>query len=205
MNDLHDDSTNINNKGIVKKPKRYYGVSALLLLVCNIIYLIPHWDHYKMGGLQGLLLLCFLFVIILVFDTVFLFIIAAILRKVMNKSWSKWVIRIGIGAVFLFLAVNIYRSTLPLPYLQLMIDKIPEAVEYFNEHEDEFNRQIADNDYTQIFFQENIPIGPMVNMEYIYVSSLENYPIKTGQISRTEYIYPINDSWYLFLYQGEAI
>ena len=136
----------------------------------------------------------------LVVDLVLLFILAAILRRVMRKSWAKWVQRIGLGSLAIFLVINLYRTTLPLPYLQYMIDKIPAAVSYFEEHKAEIQGEYSN----PVFYNEDNPSGPMVNMLYVYVESPEKYPQKTGQISRTEYIHPINEQWYLWLYQGHA-
>lgn len=86
-----------------------------------------------------------------------------------------------------FTIINIYRATLPLPYLQFMIDKIPDAISYFEEHESELYEDVMNNYQRVSYHDTDIPSGPMVNMLYIYVESSGKYPKETGQISRTEY------------------
>lgn len=186
------------------KPKKYYGVSFLILLICNFICMIPNFKHYTMGGLQGLIFLIFIVPIMLIVDLVLMFVLAAIFRKVMPKSWAGRFKGIVIGALMVFAIINIYRATLPLPYLQFMIDKIPDAVSYFEEHETELYEDVVNGNQRVSFHDADIPAGPMVNMLYIYVESPEKYPKETGKISRTEYIHPINEHWYLWLYQGYA-
>jgi len=187
------------------KPQRYNGVSFLILLICNFIYMIPHFEHYSMGGMQGLVFLMFIVPIMLIIDLVLMLVLAAVFRKVMNKSWAARFKKIIAGALAVFAIINIYRATLPLPYLRFMIEKIPDAVSYFEEHEAELCENIVNGNNYIYFDDADIPGGPMVNMLYVYVASSEMYPDKTGQISRTEYIYPLNEHWYLWLYQGYAI
>ena len=198
-----DDQGNVSDQTSVK-PKKYYRISFLILLVCNFIYMIPHFEHYSMGGLQGSVIFFIMAVIMLLADIVLMFILAAILRSAMKKNWSKRFVRITAGILAVFLVVNIYRATLPLPYLQKMIDEIPGAVAFFNEHEAELYESHLAGEY--LFYRNhNLPAGPMINMLFVYVEPGKEYPQKTGQISRTEYIYPLNAQWYLWLYQGYAV
>jgi hypothetical protein len=185
------------------KPKKYYGSSFVVLLICNFIYMIPLFQHYSMGGLQGSVMFFFTAVIMFVTDIVLMFILAAILRNVMKKSWSTCFFRITVGVLVIFCAVNIYRATLPLPYLQIMIDEIPDAATYFDEHKDELYERYLAKEYL-FYWSHDLPAGPMVNMVFVYVEPGKEYPQKTGQISRTEYIHPLNELWYLWLYQGYA-
>jgi hypothetical protein len=127
------------------------------------------------------------------------------LRWALAKQWAKYFKRAAWGALAVFFAVNVYRSTLPLPYLQYMIDKIPDAVAYFEENRAEFQVE-ADNGSFEIYYNDpDSPSGPMVNMVYVYVVIPELYPDKTGQISRTKYIHPLDGQWYLMLFQGFAM
>lgn len=188
-----------------KKHSRYYGVSFCILLLCNFIYMIPHFEHYNMGGMQGIIMLFFIGIFFLAADLILLFPLAALLRWAMAKNWAGIFQKIGIGALVLFFAVNVYRSTLPLPYLRFMIDKIPDAVVYFEEHEGELLAEAKTSPEPLFYYSDDFPIGPMVNMQYVYVENPEDYPQKTGKISRSVYIHPIDPNWFLFLYQGSAI
>jgi len=185
-------------------PKKYYGISFIVMLICIFIYMIPHWEHYMMGGMQGMILLFILLIILLIVLIIGMFILAAILRKVMKKPWGKFAPKLIAGAMVIFLAVNIYRSTLPLPYLKIMIDKIPDAVEYFEANEADLYAQTMEGKINISYSDDSLPIGPMINILYVYVESVENYPQQTGQISRTSYIYPLNEHWYLLLFQQYA-
>ena len=186
-----------------EETKKYYGTSFLILLLCNFIYLIPHFEHYDMGGMQGSILLFAILIILLVIDIIGMFILAAILRKVMIKRWSKVFVVISAGAIVVFFIINVYRATLPLPYLRLMIDKIPDAVSYFEKNETELYEKAANGEVC-MYRDADLQVGPMINMLYIYVENPADYPVQTGQIRRFEYIHPIDEHWYLWLYQGPA-
>ena len=200
MTDDRDDNLN----SVKQKPKRYYGISFIIIFICIFIYMMPHWDHYFMGGIQGMILLFILLVKLLFVLIIGMFILAAILRKVISKPWAKFVQKLIVGAMVIFLAVNIYRSTLPLPFLKIMIDKIPDAVEYFEANETELYAQAMEGKHNIEYSDDGLPLGPMINIMYVYAESSEDYPQQTGQISRTRYIYPINDHWYLHLFQRYA-
>lgn len=200
---INETSDKNQDTGLPKK--QYLGISFLILLICNFIYMIPHFLYYQMGGLQAMVSFFLLFFIMFIADVLGMFILAAILRKVMPNRLSKLFLKVLATGLIIFLAVNLYRSTLPLPYLQFMIDKIPNAVEHFEKNKDEFQDNVNNGQKIVYFYEDDFPAGPMVNMIFVYVQTSEEYPEQTGQISRTEYIHPLDQQWYLHLFQAGAI